>query len=105
MQDDLSVNLGCAHCQFEVLIGPRPDVRQRLRERFELGLLAAAATAKNQEAGGDYWCNAHWHEVSSNDEVERRGVAPTQDEGSLSRSSIPSMAQRRHNPAIARAYC
>jgi hypothetical protein len=40
-----------------------------------------------------------------NDEVERRGVAPTPNEGSLSRSSIPSLAHRRRDPAIARTDC
>jgi hypothetical protein len=40
-----------------------------------------------------------------NDEVERRGVAPTLTEGGSSRSSIPSVAQRRRGPAIARTDC
>src|SRR5580658_3489974 len=38
------------------------------------------------------------HQVSSNDEVERRGVSPASNEGSLSRSSILSLAQRRRAP-------
>jgi len=33
--------------------------------------------------------------ITSNDEVERRGGAPTPNEGSLSRSSIPSAHRRR----------
>jgi hypothetical protein len=44
----------------------------------------------------------------SNDEVERRGVAATQNEGSLSRSSTPStpsLVHRRRGPAIARTDC
>jgi hypothetical protein len=44
------------------------------------------------------------HKVS-NDEVERRGGAPTPNEGTLSNSSIPSLSQRRRNPAIARTDC
>jgi len=35
---------------------------------------------------------------ASNDEVERRGVAPTQIETDLSQSSIPSLAHRRRAP-------
>jgi hypothetical protein len=35
---------------------------------------------------------------SSNDEVERRGDAATRNEGDLSQSSIPSLAQRRRDP-------
>src|SRR5580658_1691500 len=38
------------------------------------------------------------HQVSSNDEVERRGVAPTPNEAALSQSSTPSLAYRRRNP-------
>jgi hypothetical protein len=34
----------------------------------------------------------------SNDEVERRGIAPTQNEGSLSKSSTPSLPQRSRGP-------
>jgi hypothetical protein len=45
------------------------------------------------------------HQVSSNDEAERRGVAPTVSEADLSPSSTPSLAQRRRGPAIARADC
>jgi hypothetical protein len=41
----------------------------------------------------------------ANDEVERRGVAPTTSEADLSQSSTSSMAQRRCNPAIARTDC
>jgi hypothetical protein len=33
--------------------------------------------------------------VTPNDEVERRGVAAIENEGGLSRSPIPSIAQRR----------
>jgi hypothetical protein len=36
--------------------------------------------------------------VSSNDEVERRAVAPTSIEADLFQSSTPSLAQRRCNP-------
>ena len=41
---------------------------------------------------------------SHNDEVERRG-REGQNEGSLSKSSIPSLAHRRCDPAIARTDC
>jgi hypothetical protein len=44
------------------------------------------------------------HKVS-NDEVERRGVAPAPNEAGLSQSSTPSLAHRRRNPAIARTDC
>ena len=44
-------------------------------------------------------------QMSSNDEVERRGVAPAQNEADLSQSSIPSLAHRRYDPAIARTDC
>ena len=44
-------------------------------------------------------------QMSSNDEVERRGVASTQNEGTLSQSSTPSLAHRRCGPAIARTDC
>jgi hypothetical protein len=36
--------------------------------------------------------------ISSNDEVERRGGAPTANEAALFQSSIPSLAHRRHQP-------
>jgi hypothetical protein len=42
---------------------------------------------------------------SPNDEVERRGVAPATNEGTLSQSSTPSVTQRRRDPAIARTDC
>ena len=45
------------------------------------------------------------HQVSSNDEVERRGASPASNEGNLSQSSTPSLAQRRCDPAIARTDC
>src|SRR5271154_5551878 len=35
---------------------------------------------------------------SSNDEVERRGASPASNEGTLSQSSIPSLAHRRRDP-------
>src|SRR5271170_686291 len=38
--------------------------------------------------------------MASNDEVERRGVAPTSNEADLSQSSTPSLAIRRRRPAI-----
>src|SRR5580658_4417410 len=38
------------------------------------------------------------HQVSSNDEVERREVAPTSNEADLSQSSTPSLARRRRDP-------
>ena len=38
------------------------------------------------------------HQVSSNDEVERRGVALPINEADLSQSSIPSLAHRRRAP-------
>jgi hypothetical protein len=44
----------------------------------------------------------YWHHCAAssrpNDEVERRGAATAPNEGSLSRSSIPSLAHRRYNP-------
>ena len=40
--------------------------------------------------------------MRSNDEVERRGVAPTTNEADLSKSSTPSLAQRIRGPVIAR---
>jgi hypothetical protein len=40
-----------------------------------------------------------------NDEVERRGSALPPNEAYLSRSSTPSLAHRRRNPAIARTDC
>ena len=43
--------------------------------------------------------------TASNDEVERRGVALPTNEADLSRSSIPSLAQRRRGPVIARTDC
>ena len=43
--------------------------------------------------------------LASNDEVERRGVAPTSNEAHLSRSSTLSLAHRRRDPAIARTDC
>jgi hypothetical protein len=42
---------------------------------------------------------------SHNDEVERRGASPATNEGTLSQSSIPSLAHRRRNSAIARTDC
>lgn len=42
---------------------------------------------------------------ASNDEIERREVAETQNEGSLSRTPTPSLAHRRRSPAIARTDC
>jgi hypothetical protein len=36
--------------------------------------------------------------MAPNDEAERRGVAPTTNEADLSRSSTPSLAQRRRGP-------
>src|SRR5580700_3836142 len=45
------------------------------------------------------------HQVSSNDEVERSGVASTRNETGLSQSSTPSLAHRSRDPAIARADC
>jgi hypothetical protein len=42
---------------------------------------------------------------ASNDEVERRGVAPAQNEGSLFQSSTPSLTHRKRGPAIARTDC
>src|ERR1700722_15348544 len=50
-----------------------------------------------------YPCGAA--EIGSNDEVERRGVAPTQNEAALFQSSTPSLAHRRCDPAIARTDC
>src|ERR1700676_3251268 len=41
----------------------------------------------------------------SNDEVERPGAAATPNEGTLSKSSISSLAHRRCDPAIARTDC
>src|SRR5277367_4940261 len=38
------------------------------------------------------------HQVSSNDEVERRGASPASNEGILSQSSIPSLVHRRRDP-------
>ncbi len=43
--------------------------------------------------------------VAANDEVERRGASPASNEGNLSQSSTPSLAQRRCDPAIARTDC
>jgi hypothetical protein len=47
--------------------------------------------------------------VPPNDEVERRGDSPASNEGSLSRSSTPSSAQRRRGPRslepIVRGFC
>src|SRR5258708_19014232 len=43
--------------------------------------------------------------MSSNDEVERRGNAPTSIEADLSQSSTASLSQRRCGPAIARTDC
>ena len=45
------------------------------------------------------------HQISSNDEVERRGIAPTTTLADLSPSSTYSLAQRRRGPAIARTDC
>jgi len=45
------------------------------------------------------------HQVSSNDEVERRGASPVSNEGTLSQSSTPSLAKRRRGPVIARTDC
>jgi hypothetical protein len=45
------------------------------------------------------------HQVSSNDEVERRGVVLPTNEADLSQSSTPSLAKRRRCPAIARTDC
>jgi hypothetical protein len=36
--------------------------------------------------------------IASNDEVERRGASPASNEGTLSQSSIPSLAHRRCDP-------
>src|SRR5882757_10949702 len=40
-----------------------------------------------------------------NDEVERRGVAPTNNEAALSQSSTPTLAHRTYDLAIARTDC
>src|SRR5271167_4822007 len=64
---------------------------------------------KKPQQGGvhhsTYECNhntAQWkafnHRPPSNDEVERRGVAPTLIEAHLSQSSTPSLADRRRDP-------
>jgi hypothetical protein len=37
-------------------------------------------------------------EKAPNDEVERRGIAPTPNEAALSQSSIHSLAHRRRDP-------
>jgi hypothetical protein len=42
---------------------------------------------------------------SHNDEVERRGVASTENEADLSQSSTTSLAHRIRRPAIARTDC
>src|SRR5258707_470958 len=39
-----------------------------------------------------------WHEMSSNDEVERRGASRASNEGTLSQSSTPLLAHRRRHP-------
>jgi hypothetical protein len=43
--------------------------------------------------------------MAPNDEVERRGVGVPTNEDALSQSSIPSLAQRRRGPVIARTDC
>src|ERR1700731_760228 len=50
----------------------------------------------------DGWSRVACYPVVSNDEVERRAVAPAQNEADLSQSSTPSLAYRRCDPAIAR---
>src|SRR5258706_7735258 len=42
--------------------------------------------------------NSESTHISSNDEVERRGISPTTSEADLSRSSIFSFAHRRRDP-------
>jgi hypothetical protein len=44
-------------------------------------------------------------EKPANDEVERRGAAPTSNEADLSGSSTLSLIHRKFRPAIARTDC
>ena len=55
--------------------------------------LSDAAPTKIADRGGD----AH---LPANDEVERRGASPASNEGTLSQSSTPSLAQRRRGPRV-----
>jgi len=45
------------------------------------------------------------HQVSSNDEVERRGASPASNEGNLSQSSTSLLSLPKTRPAIAPTDC
>jgi len=66
----------------------------------ELQPTITAAQTKN-ESERKYCADTN----TPNDEVERRAVAPAKNEAALSQTSIPSLAHRRRNPAIARTDC
>src|SRR6266403_2012870 len=57
------------------------------------------------ERGNEFKEHQHKRLLDSNDEVERRGVAPSTNEADLSESSISSLTRRRRSPAIARTVC
>jgi hypothetical protein len=63
------------------------------------------AGAHKEQPGNKRGNKACVYAHGSNDEVERRGASPASNEGTLSQSSTPSLAQRRHGPAIARTGC
>jgi hypothetical protein len=80
----------------------RNQHRRRWSARFHTGVAVNVIVhdyAGEQETERDGLTMAH------NDEVERRGVAPTCNEADLSQSSTPSLVHRRCDPAIARTDC
>lgn len=70
---------------------PYPRESQ-LRARFEIWQRSSA------QAPLEPMRALRWSYWTPNDEVERRGVAPTSSEAVLSQSSTPSLAHRRRSP-------
>jgi hypothetical protein len=77
-----------------------PEVKASIAAGKTTAIIYAGSTEQNGGANADQ--RGHIYSI---DKAERRGNAPAQNECSLSRSSIPSMAQRRRGPAIAQADC
>src|SRR5580698_1895342 len=63
------------------------------------GVLPATTQPGPSDQGTeDGWSRVACYLVVFNDEVKRRGVARTTNEGDSSQSSTPSWAHRRHHP-------